>query len=213
MTQDQQNDEQEILEKDLLELEQQGLKPAESLAFFQCREEYRLALLLIGRYDEWCPELTGNEEKPLVLEIKTVKIIIENLKKYLQKQGENMTHFGVENTGNIDSIIGAVYQTYAEKDLYPDMESKAANLLYLLVKDHCFVDGNKRIAAFLFIWFLDMNGKLYVAQDEPVISYILIYKLTIFIAESDPKHKDVMISLISHIISFPREIPPDLITA
>ncbi len=191
-------------------LEQEGLEPWESLAFLECREAYRKALLLIGRYDQCLPEVPSIEkEKSHVFKAETAKILIKNLKKYLQEGGENVTRFGVKNTGDIDSVLGAVYQTYDGRDLYPDMESKASNLLYLLVKDHCFVDGNKRIAAFLFIWFLEINGKLYVAPEEPVISYILLYKLTIFIAKSNPKDKDLMIDLVSQIISFPREIPPE----
>lgn len=212
MTQDQSNIRKSVIEALMLlaKLKQQGLRIEESMALLECLDEHERALPFIEQYDQGQLEVVKIEkEAEYVIRTKTANILIENLKKHLSGRGENVALFGAPNTGNIDTVISSLYQTAYGSELYPSIESKAANLLYLLIKDHCFVDGNKRIAAFLFVWFLDMNGMLYTAPDEPVVSYALLYKLAIFIAESAPKNKDLIVNLISHIIAFANEVPPE----
>lgn len=195
-------------------LHQKDLRLEEALAFLECWEEHEGAFPFIEQYDRGQLEVVTKESgEEYVLKTKTATEIIASLKLYLSKRlserGESAAHFGAPNAGNLDTVISGLYQTFDEKELYPSTENKAANLLYLLVKDHCFVDGNKRIAAFLFVWYLHMNGMLYPAPSVPVISYPLLYKLTVFIAESDPKHKDLIVDLVSKIVSFSNEVPPE----
>ena len=189
-------------------LEQQGLGAEESVTFLNFLDTHEKALPFIEQYDQGKLEI-AKQGSEYVLNTKTARALIESLKNHLSERGKSTPLFGAPNAGSIDGVISGIYQTAYGNELYPSIESKAANLLYLLIKGHCFVDGNKRIAAFLFIWFLDMNGMLYTAPNEPVVSYALLYKLTVFIAESDPKSKDIIVDLVSQILSFSNEVPPE----
>ena len=91
--------------------------------------------------------------------------------------------------------IGAIYQTFAGQEVYPSLEEKAANLLYFITKNHSFSDGNKRIAAAIFLYFMDRNQALFL-DDEKIISDHTLVALTIMIAESRPEEKEMMISVI-----------------
>ena len=103
--------------------------------------------------------------------------------------------FGTEKDDSFKGAIGNIYQSFGGEDVYPSTQEKAANLLYFLVKDHCFLDGNKRIAATLFLYFLDRNNALYI-EDNKIISDEALAALTIMIAESNPTEKDTMIAVI-----------------
>jgi prophage maintenance system killer protein len=109
--------------------------------------------------------------------------------------------FGHEKDESFKSALGAIYQTYADKDLYPSIEEKAANLLYLVVKNHSFTDGNKRIAAALFVWFLDRNKILYKADGSKRIADNALVAITLMIAESQPKEKAVIVALVVNLIN------------
>ena len=108
---------------------------------------------------------------------------------------------GNERGSGLDTIIGAIYQSFAGQDLYPTAEEKAANLLYLVVKDHPLSDGNKRTAAALFVTFLSRNGMLNDAQGTERVSSNALAALTLLVSVSDPREKEVMISLIVKMIS------------
>ena len=108
--------------------------------------------------------------------------------------------FGVEKDKGLASALGAVAQTFGGEDLYPSLEEKAAQLLYLLVKNHAFVDGNKRIAAALFLWFLERNRALRHADGSPRISDGALVALTLMIAESRPQEKDVLVRIVTHLL-------------
>jgi prophage maintenance system killer protein len=108
--------------------------------------------------------------------------------------------FGVEKDQGLASALGAVAQTFGGEDLYPSLEEKAAQLLYLLVKNHAFVDGNKRIAAALFLWFLERNRALRHADGSPRISDGALVALTLMIAESRPQEKDVLVRIVTHLL-------------
>ena len=103
--------------------------------------------------------------------------------------------FGNEKDESFKGSIGAIYQTFRGKDVYPSLEEKAANLLYFVTKNHSFSDGNKRIAATMFLYFLDKNGFLYINGTKAIDDYALV-ALTIMIAESRPEEKEMMISVI-----------------
>jgi len=108
--------------------------------------------------------------------------------------------FGIEKDQGLASALGAVMQTFDGADLYPGLEEKAAQLLYLLVKNHAFVDGNKRIAAALFLWFLERNGALHHADGTPRVSDGALVALTLMIADSRPQEKDVLVRIVMHLL-------------
>lgn len=109
--------------------------------------------------------------------------------------------FGVEKDASFHSSIGQIYQTWDGKDLYPSIEEKAAMLLYLVVKNHSFVDGNKRIAATLFLWFMQNNGILYRPDGTKRISDASLVALTLMIAESHTDEMDTMIKVVVSLIN------------
>ena len=109
--------------------------------------------------------------------------------------------FGQEKDNGLESAIGAVYQTFGGRDLYPSIEEKAAHMLYFVVKNHAFVDGNKRIGAFLFIWFLDANGLLYRKDGSKRLADNALVALTLLIAESKPAEKDTLCKVIVNLIN------------
>lgn len=109
--------------------------------------------------------------------------------------------FAREKDGSFHSTMGAIYQTFSGKDLYPSVEEKAANLLYLTTKNHSFSDGNKRIAAFLFLWFLEKNGILYREDGSRLIDNNTLVALTLMIAESRTEEKDIMTKVVVNLIN------------
>lgn len=109
--------------------------------------------------------------------------------------------FGIENGDKLKSVVATIYQSFAGEDLYPTTEQKAANLLYLMVKDHPLVDGNKRSAAALFIEFLAQNNLLFSADGTPLVSNNALAAMTLMVAMSSPKEKDLMVALVKRLIS------------
>ena len=108
--------------------------------------------------------------------------------------------FGIERDNGLESIINNVYQSFDKKDVYPSVEEKAANFLYLVVKNHVFIDGNKRIAATLFLYFLNYYGILYKNGVQTIDNNTLA-ALTLLIAESNPKEKEVIIDLVMNFLN------------
>ena len=109
--------------------------------------------------------------------------------------------FGNEKDASFKSSVGQIYQTFGGKELYPSVEEKAAMLLYLVTKNHSFSDGNKRIAATLFLWFLNNNGILYRADGSKRLSDNTLVALTLMIAESRTEEKDVMVKVVVNLIN------------
>jgi prophage maintenance system killer protein len=109
--------------------------------------------------------------------------------------------FGRERDDSLKGSLAAILQTFGGKDLYPSIEAKAAHLLYFLVKNHSFVDGNKRIAASLFLWFMQKNGLLYRPDGAKRIADNALVALTIMVAASDPAEKDIIVSLATNLIN------------
>ena len=108
---------------------------------------------------------------------------------------------GVENGDGLQSVVATIYQSFAGQDLYPTLEEKAANLLYLVVKDHPLADGNKRSAAALFVEFLDRNAALYQADGAARVSNNALAAMTLMVAMSSPQEKDLMVALIQRMIN------------
>ena len=109
--------------------------------------------------------------------------------------------FGIENGDKLKSVVATIYQSFAGQDLYQTTEQKAANLLYLMVKDHPLVDGNKRSAAALFIEFLSRNNLLFSADGTPLVSNNALAAMTLMVAMSNPQEKDLMVALVERLIS------------
>ncbi len=107
--------------------------------------------------------------------------------------------FALERNNGLKGIIGTIYQSFDGKDVYPSLEEKAANFLYLIIKNHVFIDGNKRIAATLFIYFLQYYGILY-KNNKQVIDNNALVAITLLIAQSNPKEKEILIDLVMNFL-------------
>ena len=157
---------------------------------------YTGALDLLDDYDhQRVGKPQGTAKATHVLEYDECRELIESMRF----AGESDL-FGVEKDGSFKSSIAAIYQGFGGQELYPSLEEKAANLLYFVTKNHSFLDGNKRIAASLFLYFLDVNGALWVDGRKRVPDSVLV-AVTIMIAESNPKEKDAMVALVMSFLS------------
>ncbi len=155
---------------------------------------YSKALDLLDDYDHrTLAKPKGNSSKKEI-KYKDCLDIINKL-----KFNEESDIFALERNKGLEAIIGNIYQTFDGNDVYKSIEEKAANFLYMIVKNHVFIDGNKRIAATLFIYFLSFYDILYI-DDKQVIDNNALTSLTLLIAESNPKEKDVMIDLIMNFL-------------
>ena len=130
----------------------------------------------------------------------TYENAMEAIRSLKEKFGESWL-FGNEKDDSFKSSIGQIYQTFGGEELYPSIEEKAAMLLYLVTKNHSFSDGNKRIAATLFLWFMDRNGILYTPEGHKRIADNTLVALTLMIAESRTEEKDVMVKVVVNLIN------------
>jgi death-on-curing family protein len=162
---------------------------------------YAKTLTLLEQYDKEKIILKNKGRGKFILNLDEVQDIIKNIKKELLNKNEASYLFGVDNGGKLQGILKGIYQTFNKKELYPSLEEKAAHLLYFIIKDHPFIDGNKRIASFLFIYFLDKNEYLYKPNGEKKINDNALTALSLLIAISSPKDKDILIKIITNLIS------------
>lgn len=153
-------------------------------------ERYSTALDLLDAYDHQNMQRPKGNEAIYVLMYEECKQVIAAM-----RFGSESELFGREKDDSFQGSIGNIYQSFAGQDVYPSLEEKAANLLYFVTKNHSFFDGNKRIAATMFLYFLDKNGVLF-ADDKKLIDDHTLVALTIMIAESRPEEKEMMISVI-----------------
>jgi prophage maintenance system killer protein len=162
--------------------------------------DYSLALKLLDQYDHNGLRLHGTTQiAPFKLTYKAAIAAIVRMAKTMGPGASGL--FGREKDKGLESAIGAVYQTWEGRDLYPSVEEKAAHLLYFVVKNHAFVDGNKRIGAFLFIWFLSANGLLYRTDGTKRLADNALVALTLLIAESRPAEKDTLCRVVVNLIN------------
>lgn len=160
--------------------------------------DYTRALDLLDDYDHQRLKIEGTSKNELfIIEYDSAKKLIKKLK---EKFGGSAL-FGREKDQSFKGTIGAVYQTFGKKEVYPSIEEKAAHLLYFTIKNHSFVDGNKRIAAALFLWFLEMNNYLYGKNGRKRIADNALVALCLLIAESNPKEKDVIVKVVVNLIN------------
>lgn len=161
---------------------------------------YAKTLTILDEYDKGAlREAKGVRGKLILTYEECIKIIVE-IKRELAAKKEASDLFGMERDGAFEGIIKGLYQTFGGQELYKTLESKAAHLLYLVIKDHPFLDGNKRSASFLFIYFLDKNDAVYRAGGEKKINDNALTALALLIAESEPTEKDQMIALITQLL-------------
>ncbi|HLA81018.1 MAG TPA: RhuM family protein [Thermoleophilia bacterium] len=159
--------------------------------------EYNRALDLLDDYDhQRVAKPESSREVRYVLDHSQALQIVGRLRERFRGSGL----FGVERDETLRGALNAVLQTFGGVDLYLGLEEKAANLLYFLVKDHPFVDGNKRIAASLFLWFLERNGALFKPDGSPRISNNSLVALTLMMAESRPEEKDILVRIAMHLL-------------
>lgn len=164
---------------------------------------YAQTFLLLQRYDEGLlcdPQTQSGGE---LGEISEIRAALRDLKRSLLERGEATELFALENGYALESLIGNLQLTVFGEPAYPSIESKAAHLLYFVIKNHPFVDGNKRSAAYLFVDFLNRNGRLIDKSGRPVINDIGLAALALLVAESDPAQKQTMISLVMNMIAVP----------
>ncbi len=177
---------------------QEKLSGDESKELVNVVSDYTYALDTLDKYDY--QSLTIDNTTYYELFHATYDNAIEAIKVLKEKFGGGEL-FGNEKDQSFKSSIGQIYQTFDGEDLYPSVEEKAAMLLYLVTKNHSFSDGNKRIAATLFLWFLQNNGILYNPDGSKRISDGTLVALTLMIAESNPDEKDIMIRIVVNLIN------------
>jgi len=153
-------------------------------------ERYSTALDLLDAYDHQNMSRPKGNVATYVLTYEECMDIIASM-----RFGDESDIFGKEKDGSFEGSIGNIYQSFAGQDLYPTLEEKAAHLLYFVTKNHSFLDGNKRIAATVFLYFLDRNGVLFIDGEKTIDDHTLV-ALTIMIAESKPDEMEMMITVI-----------------
>lgn len=189
----------EILEKtvqllDIANRSNERTTGDEAKGILEVIANYSKALDLLDDYDHKTFKKVEGNTSDLVITYEDCLSIIEQL-----RFNSESSLFALERDKGLKSIIANIYQSFGGKDIYPTIEEKGANFLYLTVKNHAFIDGNKRIAATLFIFFLQYYGILY-KDFVQVIDNNTLAALTLLIAESNPKEKDIMISLIMNFL-------------
>lgn len=161
---------------------------------------YAQTFLLLQRYDEGLltePKGQPGGDLPSLADVRRAIAILKN---ELMARKEAGSLFGQERKDALEAIFGNLEQTVFGKPAYPSIENKAAHLLYFIIKNHPFSDGNKRIGALLFVNFLNQNQRLFSESGEPVVNDIGLAALALLVAESDPKDKDVLIRLVMNML-------------
>lgn len=179
-------------------LKYKELSDDESTGLLNIISQYAYALEILDQYDYQKLEINNTSGKEIYQ--LTYKEAMEQIQLVKRIYGNNDL-FGNEKDKSFQSSISTIYQTYNGFDLYPSIEEKAAHLLYFITKNHSFTDGNKRIAAFFFLYFLERNGLLYDEFGSKRIADNTLVALTLIIAVSKPIEKDTMIKVIVNLIN------------
>ena len=172
------------------------LKTAEAKEIIKVINNYSNALNLLDDYDhKRIIKPSGTKDNK--------KITYEDCMNVIGKLKFNSDSnlFALERDEGLKEVIGTIYQSFDGKDLYPTIEEKAANFLYLITKNHTFIDGNKRIAATLFIYFLEFYNILY-NENGQIINNNTLVAITLLIAQSNPKEKDILIDLVMNFLNY-----------
>lgn len=177
---------------------QRDLSGDEAKALLAVIGDYNQALGLLDDYDH--QRVSAPESAAAVTYTLDYSAAIRIVGQLRSRFGASAV-FGLEKDRSLAGALGAIMQTFGGEELYPGLEAKAAHLLYFLVKNHCFVDGNKRIAAALFLWFLERNGALLKTDGTPRLSNATLVALTLMIAQSHPDEKDVLVRIVMHLLA------------
>jgi prophage maintenance system killer protein len=179
-------------------IENNSLGNDEGAGILKVISDYTYALDLLDQYDHQTLEIQATTPKEL-FQI-SYEEAIKTINDLREKFGAGKL-FGNEKDESFQSSLVTIYQCFNGKDLYPSVEEKAAQLLYFIVKNHSFTDGNKRIAAFLFVWFMEKNGILYKQDGNKRIADNALVAVTIMMAESKPEEKEMMTKLVVNLIN------------
>jgi len=183
-------------------LETKKLKGTEAKGLLEVITKYAQSWLLLQKYDEEKLVLPAKQAKPRYqLDYNQAISAISDLRNNLSAKKQASDLFGKERGETLGGIIGNIYQSFGGKELYASIEAKAAHLLYFIIKDHPFADGNKRIGSFLFIVFLSRNNYLLDKKGERKFNDNALVALALLIAESDPKQKDVLVKLVMNFLT------------
>lgn len=160
-------------------------------------------LNILDDYDHQVLKKPSSNDKNNSEQKESWQLTYEEGRKVIESMrfAETSNLFGNEKDNSFKSTLGAIYQTFDGKDVYPTLEEKAANLLYMLVKNHSFNDGNKRIAAALFIYFLERNNLLFDKNKNPIIDNNTLAAMTLMIALSKPEEKEIMCLLVLNMLN------------
>lgn len=201
-----------INEKRLAQLEQtiklvqltgegKELSASEAKGLLEIITHYTQSFILLNRFDsnELAPGKL-NEHVSYEIEYDEAIHAVAELKKQLVKKKEASALFGNERDGAFGGILNTVVQTFGGEYLYKSIEEQAAHLLYFIIKNHPFTDGNKRIGAFLFIWFLEKNRHRFKKSGELKINDNALVALALLVAQSDPNDKELMVNLVINLI-------------
>ncbi|MBO9616745.1 MAG: virulence protein RhuM/Fic/DOC family protein [Dyadobacter sp.] len=174
------------------------LTAGEATGLIQVVTDYAYALDILDRYDHRALGIESVSERQLF--IITYEEAISAIRG-LRSKFETHSFFGTEKDDSFKSSINTIYQTFDGAELYPSIEEKAAHLLYFIIKNHSFTDGNKRIAALIFVWFLERNSILYKPDGSKRLADNALVALTLMIAESSPLEKDMMVKVVVSLIN------------
>lgn len=183
-------------------LKNKELTSDEATGLLKVVTDYSYALDILDKYDHQALTIEGTIDH--LLFVATYDEAMQAIKELKDKFGGS-TLFGNEKDDSFKGSIGTIYQSFGGVEFYPTIEDKAANLLYFVIKNHSFSDGNKRIAAYLFVWFLDKNGILYREDGTKRIADNALVALTLMIAESKPDEKDMMVKVVVNLINLRNE--------
>ena len=177
--------------------ERRVLSGEEATALLRVVADYSFALDLLDAYDrQTVAPAKGSRRRVEGITLEEARQTVARLREYYRAG----SLFGRERDNSLAGALQAVLQTFGKKELYPTLEGKASHLLYFLVKNHPFVDGNKRIAATLFLWFLRKNSALYRSDGTKRIADNALVAMTLLIAESRPEEKDLLTRVLVHLI-------------
>jgi prophage maintenance system killer protein len=177
--------------------ERRTLTGEEATSLLRVVADYSFALDLLDAYDRQAVGPAKGSRRPVKgISLEEARKTVERLREHYRSS----SLFGQERDKSLAGSLQAVFQTFGGKDLYPTLEEKAAHLLYFLVKNHPFVDGNKRIAATLFLWFMEKNAALYRSDGAKRIADNALVAMTLLIAESRPQEKDLLTRVLVHLV-------------
>lgn len=162
---------------------------------------YAHAFVLLQQYDEGLLTEPKTEVGGTLPTVQQARQMLADLKRDLTRKGDATDLFARERGDGLAALLGNLAQSVFGEPAYPSIEAKAAHLLYFVIKNHPFADGNKRSGAYLFVDFLHRNGRLMDATDVPVINDVGLAALALLIAESAPEQKDTMIKLVMNMLA------------